>query len=155
MASNAPIRFEEALVIERVFDAPRALVWRALTESEMVKQWLGPKEFAALEFTLNRTPGGRWHGRMRGPDGHEHANGGVVREVIEPEFLAYTFAWDEADGQPGREMFVTIVLEERDGKTAMRFTQAEFESREDRDGHRDGWSQSFDKLAAYLNTLPV
>ncbi len=78
---------------------------------------------------------------------------GVYREIVEPERLVFTFVWEEADGTPGREMLVTVSLAEHDGKTRMTFHQALFESVEDRDGHRDGWSSSFDVLAEYLADL--
>jgi uncharacterized protein YndB with AHSA1/START domain len=141
---------ERELVITRIFDAPRDLVFKAWTEPERVLHWLGPRDFTALAFQMDRRPGGAWHSRMRSPDGTEHSNRGVVREVIEPERVVFTFAWDDPDGAPGREMLVTIALAEHDRGTEMTFTQAVFESAEDRDGHRDGWSESFDRLAAYL-----
>jgi len=141
---------ERELVITRVFDAPRQLVFKAWTEPQHVTQWLGPKGFTALEFKMDRRPGGGWHSRMRSPDGIEYSNRGVVREVVEPERLVFTFAWDDEDGNPGREMLITIAFAEHDGGTEMTFSQAVFESAEDRDGHRGGWSESFDKLAEYL-----
>jgi uncharacterized protein YndB with AHSA1/START domain len=141
---------ERELVITRVFDARRELVWKAWTERELVLKWLGPKDFTATEFHMDRRPGGAWHFRMRGPDGKEYSARGVVREAVEPARLAFTFAWDNEDGSPGREMLITITFVERDGRTEMTFAQAEFESAEDRDGHREGWSESFDKLADYL-----
>ena len=141
---------ERSLTIRRVFDAPRELVFKAWTESEHALQWGGPRGFSALEFEMSRTPGGRWHSRMRGPDGKEYANRGTLLELVEPERLVFTFAWDNADGTSGREMKITVALAERDGKTEMTFSQSEFESAEDRDGHNEGWSQSFDKLAEYL-----
>jgi uncharacterized protein YndB with AHSA1/START domain len=138
------------LVITRVFDAPRELVYRAWTERDRVLQWLGPAGFTGIEFAMDERPGGAWQGRMRGPDGTEHANGGRVREAVAPERLVFTFAWDEEDGTPGREMLITITLADRGGRTEMTFHQAAFESAEDRDGHIQGWSESFDKLAQYL-----
>jgi uncharacterized protein YndB with AHSA1/START domain len=56
----------------------------------------------------------------------------------------------DEDGKPGREMLVTVSFAERNGKTEMTFSQAVFESVEDRDGHEQGWSESFDRLAQYL-----
>jgi len=141
---------ERELVITRVFDARRELVWKAWTEPERVLQWLGPKEFTAIEFEMDRRPGGAWHSRMRSPEGTEHSNRGVVREVVEPERLVFTFAWDDEDGKPGREMLITITFAENGDRTEMTFHQTVFESVEDRDGHQGGWSESFDKLAAYL-----
>ena len=149
--SDAPTKTaERQLVITRLFDARRELVWKAWTERERVMRWLGPKEFTALDFEMDRRPGGAWHSRMRSPEGKVYSNRGVVREVVEPERLVFTFAWDEEDGKPGREMLITITFAERDGRTEMTFTQAVFESAEDRDGHQGGWSESFDKLGAYL-----
>jgi uncharacterized protein YndB with AHSA1/START domain len=149
-ATNTATTAERELVITRIFEAPRELVWAAWTDRERVMHWLGPKDFTTLEFEMDPRPGGAWHSRMRSPEGVVHSNRGVVREVVEPERLVFTFAWDDEDGKPGREMLITIALAERDGKTEMTFSQSVFESAEDRDGHRGGWSESFDKLADYL-----
>jgi uncharacterized protein YndB with AHSA1/START domain len=152
--ANAPTQTaERELVITRVFDAPRELVWKAWTDRGHVLKWLGPKHFTAVDFELEPRPGGAWHSRMRGPDGAEYSNGGTVREVDEPERLVFTFAWDAEDGTPGRQMQITITFAEREGKTEMTFSQGVFESAEDRDGHREGWSESFDRLAEYLATI--
>jgi uncharacterized protein YndB with AHSA1/START domain len=145
LASGAP-----ELFITRIFNAPRRLVFKAWTDPDIVKQWLGPTGFTATEFEMDRTPGGAWHSRMRSPEGVQYANRGLVREAVEPERLVFTFAWDNEDGSPGREMLITITLADHDDGTEMTFHQAELESAEDRDGHRDGWSQSFDRLADYL-----
>ena len=139
-----------SLTIERTFDAPRQLVWKAWTDPAHVMQWLGPSGFTATDFQMDPDPGGSWSSRMVGPDGAQYANGGIVREVIEPERLVFTFAWDDENGEPGREMLITITLAEADGRTVMTFHQAVFESAEDRDGHEQGWSESFDKLAAFV-----
>jgi len=152
--SNASTKTaERELVITRLFNARRELVWKAWTEPERVLQWLGPKDFTALAFKMDRSPGGAWHSRMRSPEGTEHSNRGVVREVVEPERLVFTFAWDDEDGKPGREMLITITFEEHRDQTAMTFSQAVYESVEDRDGHQGGWSESFDKLAEYLESI--
>jgi uncharacterized protein YndB with AHSA1/START domain len=97
--------------------------------------------------------GGSWSGRMKSPEGTEYGNQGTVCEASEPERLVFTFAWVDEDGNPGREMLVTITLEEHPEGTEMTFHQAEFESADDRDGHRGGWSQSFDKLESYLERV--
>src|SRR5207244_12610399 len=116
-------------------------------------EWSGPERGAALTCERCARLGRDVHSRMRGPDGAEYSNGGKVREVDEPERLVSTFAWDEEDGTPGREMDITITFDDRDGKTEMTFSQGVFESAEDRDGHREGWSESFDKLAEYLASI--
>lgn len=136
---------QRELVITRTFDAPRELVWKAWTETEHVLQWLGPKGFTALEFTMG-APGEKWHSKIRGPDGTLES-GGIVRDVVEPERLAFTFAWSDS---PDEETLVEITLTEIDGATEMTFKQATFSSVESRDGHEGGWSESFEKLAEYL-----
>jgi uncharacterized protein YndB with AHSA1/START domain len=88
---------------------------------------------------------------MRSPDA-EHGAGGVVRELVEPERLVMTFAWDgEHPTSSGREMLIAIDFAERGDKTEVTFQQTIFESIEDRDGHNTGWSESFDKLGEYLS----
>jgi uncharacterized protein YndB with AHSA1/START domain len=141
---------ERELVITRVFDAPRELVWKAWTDRELAMQWSGPKGFEPVDFSLDAQPGGEWRFTMRSPESGELANRGVVREAVEPERLVFTFAWDNDDGTPGREMLITIDFADIGGKTEMTFRQGIFESVEDRDGHIEGWSESFDKLAAFL-----
>jgi uncharacterized protein YndB with AHSA1/START domain len=141
---------ERELVITRVFDAPRELVWKAWTDREMGLQWAGPKGFTAVDFELDARRGGTWHLTMRSADGNELTNRGVVREAVEPERLVFTFAWDNDDGTPGREMLITIDFANVGGKAEMTFRQGAFDSVEDRDGHIEGWNESFDKLEAYL-----
>jgi uncharacterized protein YndB with AHSA1/START domain len=141
---------ERELVINRIFDAPRELVWKAWTDHELAMQWAGPRGFTALDFNLDPRPGGEWRLTMHSPETGELTNRGVVREALEPERLVFTFAWDNEDGTPGREMLISIAFADLDGKTEMVFSQGVFESVEDRDGHREGWSESFDKLEQYL-----
>jgi len=149
-SSVAAAKVEWELVITRVFDAPRELVFKAWSEPERVMQWLGPKGFTALEFEMNPRPGGGWHARMRSPDGAVYANRGIVHEVVEPDRLVFGFAWEDESVGFGSETRVTISFAEVGGKTEMTFSQTGFASAEDRDGHREGWSESFDKLAEYL-----
>src|SRR2546428_13542907 len=86
--TDAPTRTaERELVITRVFDVPRELVWKAWTARDHVLKWLGPKDFTAVDFELEPRPGGAWHSRMRGPDGAEYPNGGTVPQVHEPDPL--------------------------------------------------------------------
>jgi uncharacterized protein YndB with AHSA1/START domain len=141
------------LVIERVFDAPRSLVWEAWTKREHQLQWGAPHGFTVIDCGGDLRPGGRWHSTMRSPDGKDHRNGGVYREVVEPERLVYTFAWYDEDGKPGIETVVTITLAEAAGKTRMVFRQTGFDTVSARDGHSDGWSQSFERLAGHLRTM--
>jgi uncharacterized protein YndB with AHSA1/START domain len=64
--------------------------------------------------------------------------------------LAFTFAWDQADGRPGLETLVNIAFEGQNGKTLMTFRQSEFDTPENCDGHREGWNSAFDRLEELL-----
>jgi uncharacterized protein YndB with AHSA1/START domain len=138
---------ERELVITRVFEAPRALVFKAWTQPERVMRWFGPKGFTTPLFEGDLRPGGAWRARMRSPQGQEYPQHGVVREIVEPERFAFTLVWDD---QPDHEMLVTVTFAEREGKTGMAFRQGLFESIESRDSHREGWTESFDRLDDYL-----
>ena len=149
-ASAAADPGERVLVITRVFDAPRELIWKLWTDPAHAKHWMGPRGFTAIHFEQDPRPGGAWRGCLRQDDGsRELWQGGTFREIVEPERLVYTFAWDREDGSRGHESLVTITFAEQGGKTKMRFHQAEFESVGQRDGHQGGWNSSFDRLAEY------
>ena len=151
-ASAAVMESEErVLVITRVFDAPRELIWKLWTDPAHAKHWMGPRGFTATHFEQDPRPGGAWRGCLRQDDGsRELWQGGVFREIVEPERLVYTFAWDREDGSRGHETLITITFAEQQGKTKMTFHQAEFESVGQRDGHQGGWNSTFDRLAEYL-----
>ena len=85
-----------------------------------------------------------------GNPGYDLWQGGVYREVVEPERLVFTFAWDQEDGSRGPETLVTIDFVELGGKTRMIFRQSPFNTRSNRDGHSQGWNSAFDRLAEAL-----
>jgi uncharacterized protein YndB with AHSA1/START domain len=90
---------------------------------------------------------------MRSPDGEDLWLGGLYREIVEPERLVFTHAWDGKDGKPGHETLVTVTLADRAGKTELTFGQAFFESVEERDGHAGGWGECFDRLDDHLKHI--
>ena len=143
---------ERELLIERVFNAPRELVFRAWTDPEHARQWFGPRDYPAREVTMDVRPGGRWRSCLRSTEtGQELWLGGVYREIVAPERLVFTFAWEE-EGERGLETLVTITFAERDGTTHMVFRQTPFQSDGERDGHRGGWTSAFDRLDDVLAT---
>jgi uncharacterized protein YndB with AHSA1/START domain len=139
---------ERELVITRVFDAPRSLVFKSWTDPAHSRRWAGPRGFTATHVAGDLRPGGAWRTCLRrDATGEELWQGGVYREIIEPERLVFTFAWDRDDGSRGHETLVTITFGEHRGKTTMIFRQGPFESVSQRDGHRGGWNSAFDRLA--------
>src|SRR5271154_3311667 len=90
---------DRVLVITRIFEAPRDLVFRAWTETDMIERWLGPRGLAAHDVQQDLRPGGAWCARLtEDAGGRELWMRGVYREVDEPARLAFTFAWDQDDG---------------------------------------------------------
>lgn len=151
------------LTITRVFDAPRELVWKAWTEPERVKRWWGPKGFTSPVIKIDLRVGGEYLSCMRSPEGQDFWSKGIFREIVAPERLVMTdsFADKEGNTVPASyygmsgdwplEMLVTVMFEEQEGKTKLTLKHSGIEgiSDTDRDNMKQGWSQSFDKLAEY------
>ncbi|MGH6892425.1 MAG: SRPBCC domain-containing protein [Dongiaceae bacterium] len=146
-ATKAPAKHE--LIITRVFDAPRSLVFKAWTKPEHLVRWLGPRDFTAPSVKMDFRPGGAYRHCIRSPEGKEYWMRGVYREIVEPERIAFTFSWEE-EGERGRENMITVTFADHNGKTKLTFRQAFFESVEQRDSHHGGWSECLDRLAAYV-----
>ena len=151
-SSAAKESSDRELVIERVFDAPRPLVWKAWTDPEHRAQWMGPQGFTGSVLKMDFRPGGEYRFYMRSSAGTDHWQQGVFREIVEPERLVCTYLWADAAGNPTRpETQLTVTLEERGEKqTKLTLRQSIFESVTARDEHNRGWSTSLDRLAEYL-----
>lgn len=106
------------LVITRIFDAPRDLVFKALTDPKQVAQWWGPKGFTNPICEWDARAGGDIRVDMRGPDGNVYPMGGVFREIAPPERLVFTItAFFDKESNPMLENLNTITLEEHEGMT--------------------------------------
>src|SRR5437762_442908 len=86
------------LIIERVFDAPREVVWKAWTDPEMYKSWWGPKGFTSPECTMDVRVGGTYINCMQGTDGKKFYGAGVFREIVPNERLSYTDGFADEKG---------------------------------------------------------
>lgn len=146
---HAPLSNRE-LVMTRVFAAPRSLVFKAWTEPERITQWWGPRGYTTLSCEMDLRPGGAWRICSRSPEGTEHREHGVFREIVEPERLIFTQAYEDAAGKPKHETLVTVTFTEQGGKTALVFHQGVFETITSCDAHREGWSSAFELLGEYL-----
>lgn len=142
---------QRVLIITRVLAAPRTLVWKAWTDPAQVKCWMGPRGYTATHLQGEWRPRGAWRACLRRDDnGEELWQGGVNLEIVAPERLVYSFAWEGANGRRGHETRVTLNFSEHRGKTRMDFRQEVFDSAEECDGHRAGWNSTFDRLAEHL-----
>jgi uncharacterized protein YndB with AHSA1/START domain len=147
-------RGEREIVITRAFDAPRKLVFDALTKPELVKQWLlGPDGWSMPVCEIDLKVGGKYrYVWRRDKDGTEMGMGGLYREIVAPERIVATEKFDQA-WYPG-EAVGTFVLVEQAGKTTLTQTIL-YESREARDGvlksqMERGVVASYDRLAKLL-----
>ncbi|HWE44952.1 MAG TPA: SRPBCC family protein [Caulobacteraceae bacterium] len=141
------------LVLVRVFDAPRTLVFKAWTEPKRLAQWWGPKGFTCPVCEMDARPGGKWRIVMRGPDGGEYPHGGEILEIDPPAKIVMTNAL-EGDAAPFGPSTWTVNFDEVDGKTTLT-TRVVCETVEDRDTMdrmqwRVGYGMSLDKLAVEL-----
>lgn len=145
---------ENELTIQRLFNAPRALVFAAWTEQQHLDRWQNaPQGFMVTVEKSDIRTGGSFRICMRSPEGTDHWLQGEYREVVPPERLVFTHIWLGADGKPGDETLVTITFTERNGKTELTLRQSGFKSKEQSQGHAYGWTSTLDRLAQYLSEL--
>ena len=142
---------EPELRIARVFDAPRAMVFKAWTEPARLAQWWGPRGFSLPSCQIDLRPGGSYRFTMLGPDGDEHWSQGVFREIVEPERIVMAGCWVDRAGNPiSPQSVITVILEEDGEKTKLTLHHRVFESEASREAHRRGWISSMERLAEYL-----
>lgn len=144
---------DREVVLTRVFDAPRHLVFDALTQPELLKRWFGPRGHSLILCEVDLRVGGAWRSVLRTPDGREMGMGGVYREIVPGERTVHTEAFDDYPG----ESIVTTVLTEHEGKTTLTATVL-CESQEIRDavlrtGMEHGAAETYDRLAELLPSL--
>jgi uncharacterized protein YndB with AHSA1/START domain len=142
---------EREIVLTRVFDAPRALVFKAWTDPKLMAQWWGPKGFTNPICELDPRVGGTWRIVMRTPDGHEYPCDGVYREIVKPERLVFTNIARDKDGNPVIDGLTTVTFTEHDGKTTLtlrtRGTAVVDYAAAYLLGMETGWTQSLERLA--------
>lgn len=144
---------ELEIVVTRVFDAPRSLVFEAWTKPEHVRNWYGLRSMETHICEIDLRPGGTWRWGQRGPDG-EVVFSGVYKEIAPPERLVYTEAFEQ---MPGPALEVTLTFDEQAGKTTLTST-SRCPSVEVRDailgsGMEYGTREQFERLDEHLRTM--
>ncbi len=135
--ASAKTKEQPSLSIVRKLDAGPAKVWRAITEAEMLKQWMAPAdEFKIPTAETDLRVGGRYHIIMHAPDGQVHDVSGVYREIVPNKKLVYTWAWKST---PERQSVVTIELRAAGSGTELTLRHEQFADAEARDHHQQGW----------------
>ena len=146
------------LVVERLLDAPRRLVWKAWTDPEHLRQWWAPRPYQTPECEMDLRPGGIFRTRMTGPDGFEFDGTGCFLEVVEGERITWTSALlpgfrpaaDIADCG-GFPFTAVVTLEDAEGGKTLYRAVAMHRNEADRDTHakmgfQEGWGTCAEQL---------
>lgn len=157
--SPATAAADREIVMSRLFDAPREVVWDAFTDPKQVVEWWGPNGFTTTIHEMDVRPGGRWRHTMHGPDGTNYPNASVFKEVVKPERIVYGHGGGK-EGGPGVSFEATWTFEAQGDKTLltgrMVFPTAaarEFVVKEH--GAIEGGKQTLARLDQYLDKAPV
>jgi uncharacterized protein YndB with AHSA1/START domain len=144
---------DREIVLTRVFDAPRSLVFDAFTKPELLKRWFGPRCWSLVVCDVDLRVGGGFRFVLQRDDGQQMGMRGTYLEIVPPERAVHMESYDDYPG----ESRVTAVLTEHDGRTTLTATIL-YPSREVRDivmnsGMAGGAGESYDKLAEILVEL--
>jgi uncharacterized protein YndB with AHSA1/START domain len=146
-AGGAANASERELVITRVFDAPRHLVFEAWTKPEHLTLWWGPKGFTLPICEMEFRAGGRFRLVMRGPDGKDYPFQGAYLEIVEPERIVFQGTIHD---DPGHKVWTTVTFVEDEGKTKVTVYQTYSFVSDATHGAPEGWRQTLDRLKEYL-----
>jgi uncharacterized protein YndB with AHSA1/START domain len=147
-------RPEREIVLTRVFDAPRALVYQAWTDPIHLAEWWGPKKFTNPVCELDLKAGGALRIVMRGPQGTEYPMSGVFREIVPLERLVFTWVAEDVKGKPLAKGLTTVTFEDSGRKTQLTLQTSGVGlapiAGQMLEGMKAGWSQSLDKLRGHV-----
>jgi uncharacterized protein YndB with AHSA1/START domain len=148
---------DATLILTRMLNAPRELVFKAWTSPEHIQQWMQPEPGMVVPMvSMDLRVGGKFRIQMKKPDGEFFTAAGEFREVKEPERLVYTWDW-EKDGSgeefgevEGKTSLVTVDFLKRGDRTEIVLMHSRFASVESRDSHAQGWSKIADAFVTFV-----
>jgi uncharacterized protein YndB with AHSA1/START domain len=143
------------IIMARVFDAPRELVFKVITDPAYIPQWWGQRDSTTIVDKMDVRAGGLWRYVQRDQQGNEFAFHGVYHSITAPEQVIDTF---EFEGMPGHVILETMTLEAQADRTTKVTVSSVFQSVADRDGMlssgmESGANESYDRLAELLATM--
>jgi uncharacterized protein YndB with AHSA1/START domain len=149
---------DREILISRIVNAPRELVWQAMTDPHHVVHWWGPRGFSTTIEEMDVRPGGVWNQVMHGPDGANYPNRSVFTEVVKPERISFSQA-GEREGGPATQHKSTLLFEAlEEGKTKvtihMIFPSAAAREMVVREfGAIEGGKQTLERLSEHLQKM--
>jgi uncharacterized protein YndB with AHSA1/START domain len=138
------------LALRRVLRAPRPLVFGSFRDPAALAQWWGPSGFTTPRLEFGPRVGRRYRIEMQPPEGDAFVLTGEFREVEPPARLVFTFAWEEPDPDDV-ETLVALAFRDLGEVTELTLTQGPFQTEARRALHRDGWTDSFDRLERLIS----
>jgi uncharacterized protein YndB with AHSA1/START domain len=159
LTKQAESTADRDIILSRLFDAPRELVWEVWTDPRHVVNWWGPNGFSTTIHEMDVRPGGVWHHTMHGPDGKDYPNKSIFKEVIKLERIVFSHGGGEKGG-PGANFEATWTFDAQGDKTKVTARMV-FPTRADRDqvvkhyNAIEGGKQTLGRLAEYLPQAPV
>ena len=132
-------------------DAPRERIFRSLVQPAALAKWWGPSEFTTPEIEIDLRVGGSYRFGMQPPDGELFHLAGEFLEIDPPGLLAYTFRWEEPDPDD-QETIVRLTLDAIGEATQISLSQGTFATEARLTLHRNGWSDSFEKLRRLIES---
>lgn len=146
------------LILERVVDVPRRLVWAAWTTPALIKQWFAPRPWSVTECDVDLRPGGMFRTVMRSPEGQDFPNAGCYLEIVDEQRLVFTDALLPGY-RPAPEPFFTAIISLEDAGAGTRYVaramhrDAEAQGRHAAMGFHEGWGTVLDQLVATVKAL--
>ena len=141
---------ELTLEMQRMLSVPPSVVFAALSEPSELAKWFGPRGFTIPSVEFEPRVGEAYRIELQPPEGDPFYLTGEFREVESPVRLIYTFVWEDPDPDDV-ETLVRLSLSDPDGSTEIGFAQGTFKTEARRALHRDGWTDSFDKLEQLIS----
>ena len=139
------------LEITRILPAARPIAFAAFSEADQLARWWGPDGFTTLGLEFDPRIGDSYRIEMQPPEGEPFYLTGEFREVDPPAQLVFTFAWEDPDPDDV-ETLVELSFADLNGSTQLALRQGRFQTEDRRQLHRDGWSDSFDKLERLVSS---
>jgi uncharacterized protein YndB with AHSA1/START domain len=139
------------LAITRILNAPRELVWEVWTKPEHIAKWWGPNGFTNTIHNMDVRPGGEWNFIMHGTDGKDYPNQIVFNKIVKPALITYTHTvYPRFDG--------VVTFKKYGNKTRLSMvitfaSEAEYRFAVDRDGAKEGLTQTFGRLKHYVENI--
>jgi len=137
-----------SLDLTRVLPAPHSRVYACFTDAALLARWWGPRGFSIPTIEFSPGVGATYRIAMRPPEGETFALTGVFHRV-DPSHLAFSFEWEPADADD-QETLAQLSFRPIDDATEVHLGQGPFKTQARRALHRDGWTESFDRLAELL-----